>query len=274
MQNSMAEQAFDQIVQDLHGEGRLRVWSIIITVFGDLMPAGRPDLPASVLQSVLDRLGIDGGTVRTAISRLAKDGWIARERAGRNISYKLTNAARPAFDVASRTIYAPSRPEPAGPLTLLIWPDRAEPPDLDRLLPVRRGVKLWTGGKPLPEIATEALVVDLTDKPLPEWAITQFADPDLAAAHHRLAERFAPLHKALEGDALNPLDSAAARVALTHAWRRLALRHPLVPDSILPTDWPEPDTRRFVRTVYRQLARPVATWQAEHLPVTVEGASG
>ena len=52
-QTISAQQAFQQVVDDLHGAGRLRVWSIIITVFGDLMPAGRDDLPASVLQSIL-----------------------------------------------------------------------------------------------------------------------------------------------------------------------------------------------------------------------------
>lgn len=266
-----AQDAFQQVVDDLHGAGRLRVWSIIITVFGDLMPAGRDDLPASVLQSILDRLRIDGGAVRTAISRLAKDGWITRERSGRNISYRLIEAARPTFDVATRMIYAAARPEPAGASKVVILAERSEALNIAGMMALRRGVYLWSGlGTPPVD---GALVLDLGDATLPDWVVAQFADQDLASAHLDLERRFAPLHQALQRDLLDPVDSAAARTALIHAWRRLALRHPQVPSSMLPEDWPEPDTRQFVRQVYQQLARPVAKWQAEHLPVQAEGAA-
>lgn len=266
-----AQDAFDQIVEDLHGAGRLRVWSIIITVFGDLLPPGREDLPASVLQSVLERLRIDSGAVRTAISRLAKDGWIERERSGRNISYRLTPTARPAFDVATRTIYAPTRPEQASRLKVLILPERADVPTGTDLQPLRKGVYVWSGtGAPAYD---DALVLDLSDATLPDWVISAFADPMLAKAHLDLKNRFTPLHQALQSDLLDPLESAAARCALIHAWRRLALRHPTVPTKVLPHDWPEAETRQFVRKVYQQLARPVAKWQAENLPVETEGAS-
>lgn len=270
-QSVSAKEAFQQIVDDLHGAGRLRVWSIIITIFGDLMPAGRRDLPASVLHSVLERLGIDGGAGRTAISRLAKDGWVERERAGRNISYRLTPTARPAFDLATRTIYAPTRPEPEGPLRVVIFPERADPPTTDGLMLLRRGVYLSSG----PDAPTNdgTLVLDLATAALPDWVSDQFADSVLAQAHLDLVHSFRPLHNALQRDLLDPLDSASARCALVHAWRRLALRHQAVPTSLLPVDWPEPETRQFVRKVYQQLARPVAKWQAENLPIEAEGAS-
>jgi len=152
----------------------------------------------------------------------------------------------------------------------LILPERAEAPAADGLQPLRRGVYIWSGsGRPPMD---DALLLDLAAAALPDWVLSAFADPVLAQAYMELVERFMPLHQALQHDLLDPLDSAAARCALIHSWRRLALRHPAVPTSMLPPDWPEAETRQFARKVYQQLARPVAKWQAENLPVEAEGA--
>ncbi len=42
-------------------------------------------------------IDIDSGVVRTAMSRLAADGWLEREKVGRNSFYRLANKGRQTF---------------------------------------------------------------------------------------------------------------------------------------------------------------------------------
>ena len=215
-----ASQAFAQIVKDLHGQGRLRVWSIIVSALGDLaLPRGAA-LPASALQEVMDTLGIEAGAVRTAISRLAKEGWITRDRDGRNISYRVAEAAVPEFHMASLVIYGSERPEPEGEAVLLIGPEVHELRESPALIPLRRDAALAMGDLPedLPETT---LALRGTIEAFPGWAVDALTPPALATLFRGLETSFAPLSSALDaGGAISPVQAVAARVALIHAWRR------------------------------------------------------
>ena len=256
-----AHAALNRIIGALHGEGRLRVWSIIITAFGDVAPPGH-DFPASALQALMARLDIGPGAVRTALSRLGKDGWIERIRNGRNISYRLTDGALPEFKLASSRIYGASRPTTEGTPRLVIVPEGSEMQSDPGLIPLRRGVFLQigkTGAK------RRAQAIDLTLNPgvkLPEWAVRAVPPPGLEMAMGLLVDTFSPLNAALvQGQSVEPLTAAAARTALIHAWRRIALRHPLVPDMFLPGDWPEASCRRFVMELHERLSPGVQAWR-------------
>src|SRR6266480_4876783 len=54
---------------------------------------------------VVARFGIDAGHVRTAMSRLVTDGWLERERIGRNSYYRLSRREEVSFLAATRRIY-------------------------------------------------------------------------------------------------------------------------------------------------------------------------
>ena len=256
-----AEQAFRELVRGLHAAGRLRVWSIIISIFGDLVLPRRNLLPASVLQALTDRLEIERGAVRTALSRLGKEGWITRVRNGRNVAYQLSDAAIPEFSVAAKTIYAAKRPVPTGDPKLVILPDGADPPDTTDLMPLRRGVMLWTGTGHLPDrLRQDALITEGRIDRVPDWVREAVAPSDLASHYRALMQRFGDLERALGDGALPSLDSAVARVLLIHSWRRVALRHPFVTDDLLPEDWPEPQCRQFVGTLHAKLTIAAKPW--------------
>ena len=79
--------AIDHLIADWHKRDTLRVWSVIITLFGDaILPRGGA-VSSQTVQAIMQRLGIESGAVRTAFSRLAKDGWVQREKQGRCLLY-------------------------------------------------------------------------------------------------------------------------------------------------------------------------------------------
>ncbi|MGX1330819.1 hypothetical protein AB7M56_005318 [Bradyrhizobium elkanii] len=87
-------QPLARIVDQLKREPS-RTGSIVITVFGDsIVPRGGSVWLGTLLE-FFKSLDIDGNVVRTAMSRLAADGWLERSKVGRNSFYRL-NARGPA----------------------------------------------------------------------------------------------------------------------------------------------------------------------------------
>jgi phenylacetic acid degradation operon negative regulatory protein len=75
--------ALSRIINQLKREPS-RTGSIVITVLGDaIVPCGG-SLWLGTLRAFFEALDIDSGAVRTAMSRLAADGWLTREKVGRN----------------------------------------------------------------------------------------------------------------------------------------------------------------------------------------------
>ena len=67
------------VIAALHAEGRPRVWSLVITVFGDSVQPRGGSIATVRLQRLLERVGVTSGTLRTALSRLRRDGWVEAE---------------------------------------------------------------------------------------------------------------------------------------------------------------------------------------------------
>jgi phenylacetic acid degradation operon negative regulatory protein len=72
----------------------LRAWSLIVTIYGDAVVPRGGSLWLGSLLDMMAAFGIGGGVVRTAMSRLAKDGWIERQRIGRQSYYRLSTIRR------------------------------------------------------------------------------------------------------------------------------------------------------------------------------------
>ena len=66
-----------------------RTGSIVITVFGDAIVPRGGSVWLGTLLEFFKTLDIDSGVVRTAMSRLATDGWLERNKVGRNSFYRL-----------------------------------------------------------------------------------------------------------------------------------------------------------------------------------------
>src|SRR5215510_5865194 len=72
------------------------------------------------LLEFFESLDIDSGVVRTAMSRLAADGWLTREKVGRNSFYRLAEKGHQTFEAATRHIYDPPPSDWTGRFELLL----------------------------------------------------------------------------------------------------------------------------------------------------------
>jgi phenylacetic acid degradation operon negative regulatory protein len=267
-----ADATLDRLIARLHGRGRPRVWSLVVTVFGDaIVPrGGRVALVA--LQDVMGRLRIEAGALRTAMSRLAADRWVIRERDGRNSFYRLAEEGRHAFDLATRRIYAAGPPVWNGAWTVAIAPPDVSPELRGKMeeagfLRVGGGVYLRPQTRDAADPADALagmLVIHGSSAEHPEAMRMLWPGGEVAAAYRGFIDAHRPLLEALKrGAALRPLDAMAARTILLHNWRRIVLRDLGLPLSLLPKDWPGETARSLVRDIYAGLAEPSEAWLSE-----------
>src|SRR6202161_2072912 len=97
-----------------------RTGSIVITVFGDAIVPRGGSVWLGTLLKFFESLDIDSGVVRTAMSRLATDGWLERHKVGRNSFYRLVKKGRQTFNTATRHIYDPQSAGWTGRFELLL----------------------------------------------------------------------------------------------------------------------------------------------------------
>lgn len=250
-----------------------RTGSIVITVFGDaIVPRGGSVWLGTLLQ-FFEGLDIDAGVVRTAMSRLASDGWLTREKVGRNSFYRLAAKGRQTFEAATRHIYEPPASDWTGRFELLLignGDDREIARDALRNagfgapLP---GVWVAPAGVPVPDEAAGAIRLEVSaeddnGRRLLEasWPLARTAD-----AYEKFMTMFAPLRAAIgRGTALSEADAFTARILLIHYYRRVVLRDPLLPESLLPGDWPGKAARMLCGEIYRALLAPSEQWLDIH----------
>jgi len=83
-----------------------RVWSLLVTVFGELAQDEGAQISALMLRQICALIGIKPEAMRVALHRLRKDGWIGNQRTGRSSAYFLTDWGRAQSAAASPRIYS------------------------------------------------------------------------------------------------------------------------------------------------------------------------
>jgi phenylacetic acid degradation operon negative regulatory protein len=246
-----------------------RTGSIVITLFGDAIVPRGGAVWLGTLLAFFETLDIDSGVVRTAMSRLAADGWLERNKVGRNSFYRLVKKGRQTFDAATRHIYDSQTSDWTGRFELLLI-GRAEDRDACREglknagfgspLP---GVWIAPSGVPIPEEAAQAIRLEVSAEDdsgrrlLSEsWPLDRTSD-----AYHKFIKTFEPLRGWIgRREPLSDAEAFTARILLIHHYRRVVLRDPLLPTALLPVDWPGRAARKLCGEIYRGLLPASEQW--------------
>jgi len=256
-----ASDPLEPLIARLHSDGRLRVWSLVITIFGDSIQPRGGRVSSARLQDILGRLAIEPGALRTAMSRLTKEGWVVREREGRRTFYRLSEKGVATFGPATRRIYAPVEVQKSPGWVLGVGPARGR---LDADIRETGGFVLGGGGlwaaldAPGPDwfAARGILTVSGTLGAMPEAIAAELASSEIRAAY----EGFIADLKGFDPGDLPPLDALAARILMIHRWRRIVLRAADLPAAIAPRDWPGSTCRDLVARLYRQMSAGADQW--------------
>jgi phenylacetic acid degradation operon negative regulatory protein len=258
----------------------LRGGSLLVTILGDaIAPRGGCIALASLIQ-LARPFGLTERLVRTSISRLANEEWVSSQRVGRSSYYSLTAPGRIRFAEATQRIYGAAPDSWDGQWTLVVVP-----PALKRLRDDLREELRWLGfgqltssrgggvfAHPthredeirarLAELERDGQLIVIRGNSTVRASDTHLVAMgwdfgDLTRRYRRFIGMFAPARDALNGP-LNDTGgndaggetSFVLRTLLLHEYRKIHLRDPLLPASLLPPAWAGTDAYDLCRRLY------------------------
>jgi phenylacetic acid degradation operon negative regulatory protein len=268
----VSQAALSGILRRLRGHPS-RTWSIIITIYGDAIVPRGGCVWLGTLLAFFKAIDVPEGVVRTAMSRLASDGWLERIRVGRKSFYRLAARGRATFAEATRHIYTVSPPNWTKHFDLLVLSNGPEREAARAALEQAgfgspaSGLWIAPGGFELPAEAQGGLKLQLQGEisTLRKLAARTWPLDTLADAYLRFIRAFEPMRSALEADVtMSDLDALVTRVLLIHEYRRVELRDPILPAEILPDNWPGGSARALCASLYKKLVTPSERWLDAH----------
>ncbi|HEY2794838.1 MAG TPA: PaaX family transcriptional regulator C-terminal domain-containing protein [Micromonosporaceae bacterium] len=228
--------------------------SALFDLFGDHLRAHGGRAPVAALVRMLAPLDIGAPAVRTAVSRMVRQGWLSSTRLVTGAGYMITPKAARRLDEAASRIYRTDVVTWDGTFDLII----ADPamPRNDRLRIAnslaylgygRIGEGTWLAARPSPEadvvIAESGLIFDRfsahrTGGPRDAAALVSRAwDLEALGREYRAFVREQrPLIESVDATA-DTRAAFTARFQLVHAWRTFLFRDPGLPATLLPANW-------------------------------------
>jgi len=243
-----------KLIADLHQTGRLRVWSLVMTIMGDVVAPRGGVISMADLLAITEMLGIENGAVRTAMSRLSKEGWVKGQRQGRVSFYELGPKGLADYAPATQRIYALEPPYADSSWIIAILPtacDVAGPRPLLR----RSTMAVWLAENAPTEQAladTDAMVFRAGLKTLPDWVLSEAGVGTFIDELNNITNKYTRL----EHVSLSPEEALLTRILLIHDWRRLALRHPNLPVDFEPYFVAAGAARAKIGSIYGSLIKP------------------
>lgn len=234
----MRSDDFTALTAPLRALGGGRVWSLMVSLFGDLAQEEGRAIDGPVLSAMMSLLAVRPEAARVALHRLRNDGWIVSQKRGRISRHALSAQGLAESAAASPRIYA--RPEDraeAWQLVLLADPvtEADEHARLAGFTPLLPRVYLGPEGAPVPD---GALALPATAAP--DWLKKEVRPAALDTAYADLHQTLAALSTALPADVaeIRPIERAVLRCLIVHNWRRLVLKHPMLPAPLVDPAWP------------------------------------
>ncbi len=230
----------------------------LFDVYGDHLRARGGLAPVAALVRLLGALDIAAPAVRTAVSRMVRQGWLAPAATGSGPGYRLTPRAAQRLDEAAERIYRSAPTSWDGKWDVLVV-DRV--PDRARRERLRDGLSflgyatvrdsVWIAARPSVEVepllATEGVTAERFSASYQGRAAGLVARVwDLEAigrSYQRWLDETAGRLVLVE-----PPDDEAAfavRSRLVHEWRKFLFRDPGLPQPLLPAGWPGDKARRW-----------------------------
>jgi phenylacetic acid degradation operon negative regulatory protein len=227
--------------------------SALFDLYGDHLRAHGGRAPVAALVRLLAPLGVADPAVRTAVSRMVRQGWLERVRLADGAGYALTPRAARRLDEAAHRLYHGRDTGWDGTWHLVVTGPVKERSRRDRL---RAGMSLlgyamlddrtWLGPRP-----SQELDVLLETEGIGAERFRSRHDGDTLAlvgrawdlealghAYTRWLEEARAVAAGAAGDGAGDEEAFAARSRLVHDWRQFLFRDPGLPRELLPADWP------------------------------------
>jgi phenylacetic acid degradation operon negative regulatory protein len=228
--------------------------SALFDLYGDYLRSRGGRAPVAALVRLLAPLEIAAPAVRTAVSRMVRQGWLVPVRLADGPGYQLTVRAVRRLDDAAARIYRTGQPDWDGRFDLLVLSGlggRAQRTQVANTLTYlgygRLGDTTWVAPRAADEVESVLSEAGVGHERFS--AAHEGGTPGATALVRRAWDlgrlaRAYEIFTAEQRTALAPpgptTDEAAyaLRFRLLHAWRTFLFRDPQLPSALLPPRWP------------------------------------
>ncbi|MDR7280571.1 PaaX family transcriptional regulator [Catenuloplanes atrovinosus] len=254
--------------------------SALFDLYGDHLRTRGGRAPIAALVRLLAPLEIAAPAVRTAVSRMVRQGWLHPLRLASGPGYLLTPKAVRRLDDAATRIYRTARPGWDGHFDLIILRLPAHRRDRQRLADTLSYLgygaldeQTWVAPRPgedVDRLITEAGVsferfssthtggtAGASSLVRRAWDLGE-----IGRAYERFVADLTPVVSAVTARSRD-LDAYAARFRLVHSWRQFLFRDPQLPPALLPDKWPGAAAATFFDRHASRL-RPAADRYVDH----------
>ncbi|MFC0004792.1 PaaX family transcriptional regulator [Micromonospora siamensis] len=229
--------------------------SALFDLYGDHLRPRGGRAPVAALVKLLSPLGIAPPAVRTAVSRMVRQGWLDPLRLASGPGYSITPKAARRLDEAAARIYRTGRVSWDGRFDLLVLQAPTTRRERQRLAAnlsfLGYGTldeQTWVATRPAEDVD---LLLSEAGVPYERFTAAHHAGTagamgvvrrawdltEIGQAYERFVAEQRPLLSAVtvrSGDE----EAYAARFRLVHAWRTFLFRDPQLPPALLPERWP------------------------------------
>lgn len=262
--------------------------TVVVTFLGAVVRRMGNWMPIAGTIELMEPLGLDGPSVRTAVFRLKKRGWLEPETRGGVRGYRLTDEALAALAAGDEVIWHARQPaslEDGWCIVNFSVPEsmRARRQQLRSHLASlgfgNVGTAMWIApARMLPAAERAIAELDLADQSAvfvggyvagQDLAALAYESWDLAAIDERyrgfLADHTELAERVAASGALEPARAFVDYLRVVDEWRRLPFRDPGLPRELLADDWSGPQAAGlFERLVAllegRALAHAAGQW--------------
>jgi phenylacetic acid degradation operon negative regulatory protein len=246
--------------------------SALFDLYGDYLRSRGGSAPVAALVKLLAPLDIAAPAVRTAVSRMVRQGWLHPTRVAGGPGYELTPRAVRRVDEAAARIYRTTPAPWKGNFDLLLVeppPGRSARSRLAANLSYLGYGKLdgasWIAPRAAAEVDTLLQDAEVNARrfgaepagglPAAVALVHQAWDlTALAAAYQRFVTELRPVVESVGAGASDEA-GYVARFRLVHAWRSFLFQDPQLPAELLPDPWPGHTAARFFDRHARRLRR-------------------
>lgn len=251
---------FERAVDILTKGDRHRVWSLIVTVFGDLAQNQGDEISAQTLGKLTEPLGVKSEALRVALHRLRKEGWLESRRTGRSSTYFLAPYGQSQTASATPRIYCQTSPTERN-WTLLSASGSSADSVQDLAAAENEGkvVRLsnasFLTGEPSALALNDVLMTGIDQSDVPEWVKQAVLKDAVCDSYAKLSGSFSEVLDCLSGKE-SAIERAALRTLIVHSWRRIRLRHLDVPAAFHPIDCKAEDCKERYLSLLSKLPKP------------------
>lgn len=254
--------------------------SALFDLYGDYLRPRGGRAPVAALVRLLSPLDIAPPAVRTAVSRMVRQGWLHPQRLTSGPGYAITTKAARRLDEAAARIYRTGKIGWDGRFDLIVLAAPAARRDRQRLAASLAFLgygtfdeQTWVATRPGEDV--DAMLAEAGVR-YDRFTATHAAGTpgamevvrrawdlaEIGRAYERFVAEQRPLVAAITARS-GDREAYAARFRLVHAWRTFLFRDPQLPPALLPERWPGTSAASFFDRHAGRL-RPAADRYVEH----------